>query len=183
MTLYRSLRHLTNFPNKCSKAQKQSGTYIAATEAFWQMDVWTKMGPKGTQEKGMAVTCHHVSKTAESALLQVSPKVNWGICKIPAWLKGGCICHPDKCCQVWWLNMQAWWGDVKFLLLNSALRLTLLLEINLAQHTGTHLKCQPLVNGGRRAKSGQWQSEPEATPGYMKSCFKNKREDWEDSCL
>lgn len=48
------------------------------------MDVWTNMGPKGTQEKGMAVTGHHVSETTESTLLQVSPKVNWGICEIPA---------------------------------------------------------------------------------------------------
>lgn len=32
----------------------------------------------------MAIPCHRVSETAESTLLQVSPKVNWGICEIPA---------------------------------------------------------------------------------------------------
>lgn len=64
--------------------------------------------------------------------------------------------------------------DVKFLLLNSAASLKLLLEINLARHTATHLECLCLVNGGRRARSGQLQSESEATLGYMEPCFKDK---------
>lgn len=59
---------------------------------------------------------------------------------------------------------------MRFLLLNSAVSLKLLLEINLAQH----LECQHLVNGGRRAKSGQLQSESEATLGHIEPCFKNK---------
>lgn len=72
---------------------------------------------------------------------------------------------------------------LKFLLLNAAVSLKLLLEINLARHTGTHLECQHLVNGGRRAKLGQLQREFVATLGYMKSWFKNKSKGWEDGCL
>lgn len=114
-------------------------------------------------------------KASESTLLPLSPSVNWSVCVSMAWLRSYCICHPDwGCCQVEWLNLWVWGKDVKFLLLNSAVSLKLLLEINLAWHIGTHLECQHLGNGGRRVKPDQLQSEWEANLSYMRSCFKNK---------